>query len=289
MHRVFVLACFLVAFRTVTAQDDLLNELSAKDEPEPTKVLSTFHGTRLINGHSVETKHRGSLEFIITHRFGTINSGGYNLWGLDDASIRLGLEYGITDRLGIGFGRSSYDKTFDYYAKYKLLEQQEGIPVTLTLLGTAAYRAASNVEFPELETADKMAYVAQLLIARKFSPGISLQLMPAFLHRAIVDQDIAVNGLFSLGVGGRVKITKSMALVGEYYARLNEKEESPYYNSIGFGVEFDTGGHVFQLVFTNSIGMVERAFLAETAGDFFEGDIRFGFNITRTFQIAGKK
>jgi hypothetical protein len=282
----FLLVLFCV--QTVSAQDDLLNELSTGDSPEDIAMV-TFNGTRLVNGHSVETKHGGELEFIVTHRFGTLNSGGYNLWGLDGAFIRIGLEYGITDKLGVGMGRSSVDKTYDYYLKYKVFQQGNKVPVTLTAFGSASYNASMNVQFPELKTGEKMSYVAQLHLARKISDRLSLQVSPSFLHRNTVDKDIANNSLVSVGVGGRLKVTKVMALNGEYYLRLNENSNSPYNDAIGLGIEFDTGGHIFHLVFTNSQGMVERPFMAETSGDFFDGDIHFGFNITRTFQLAGKR
>lgn len=290
MMRILFTGLFtLVLVQAALSQDDLLSELGNKELADGELAIGTFNGTRMVNGHSTETLYRGSLEFIITHRFGTLNSGGYNLWGLDDASIRLGLEYGITDRLGVGMGRSSFDKTFDYYVKYKALQQSKHMPITLTALGTASYNASMNVEFPTLTTQEKMSYVAQFLISRKFSSRLSLQVAPVYLHQATVDQDIAVNDLFSVGFGGRMKVTKSMAIIGEYYLRVNENENTPYYDPIGVGVEFETGGHVFQLVFTNSRGMVERSFLAETEGNFFKGDIHFGFNITRTFQLARNK
>jgi hypothetical protein len=270
MMRILFTGLFtLVLVQTVLSQDDLLNELDNKESSDSELTIGTFNGTRMVNGHSTETLYRGSLEFIITHRFGTLNSGGYNLWGLDDASIRLGLEYGITDRLGVGMGRSSFDKTFDYYIKYKALQQGKQMPITLAALGTASYNASMNVEFPTLTTQEKMSYVAQFLISRKFSSRLSLQVAPVYLHQATVDQDIAVNDLFAVGFGGRMKVTKSMAIIGEYYLRVNENENTPYYDPIGSRVEFETGGHVFQLVFTNSRGMVERSFLAETEGDFF--------------------
>lgn len=287
MTRIFTAALLLFAANCLMAQDDLLNQLEKQETKSKADVIGTFHGTRLINGHSVEVKPAGALEFIITHRFGRLNSGGYELWGLDNSAIRIGLEYGITNKLGIGVGRSSDIKTYDYYVKYKILQQQEnGTPITITALATAAYDAYMNKEYPTLKTTDMMSYVAQVLIARKFSSRVSFQVMPAYLHRNTVDKDTVNNSLFSLGIGGRVKITKSMALVGEYYLRTNEMKDNPFNDSIGLGVEFETGGHVFQLVFTNSRGMMERAFLAETTGDFFEGDVHFGFNITRTFQLG---
>lgn len=284
-----VIGCLVII--SAYAQDDLLNELEKNEGDKKDYVIQTFKGTRIVNGHSIETKSAGSLEFIISHRFGAINSGSYDLWGLDFSTIRLGLEYGITDRLGVGIGRSSLDKTFDTYVKYKALRQSTGsgsFPFTLTLLGNMTYKNSKEGDDKNLESNDRIAYVAQALFARKFSPALSLQLAPLFLHRNTVDQNIAVNDLIALGVGGRVKITRSVAISGEYYARLNEKDGSPYKDAIGLGIDIETGGHVFQLIFTNSIGMTERIMVAETPEDFFDGDIHFGFNITRTFQLSKK-
>lgn len=282
-------ACLLLAGFFAFSQDDLLKELEESTPKTNDLTLATFSGTRIVNGHSVETRNRNVLEFIITHRFGTINSGAYEAFGLDNSVVRLGLEYGITDRLMVGIGRTSSDKTFDYFAKYKVLRQSETVPVTLTAFGSAAYLGLKNEELNELSTPDKMAYTTQLLIARKLSSRVSLQLSPSYLYRPVVNQDTTVNNLISLGMGGRFKITKSFALVLEYYLRLNDHSDSPYNDAIGVGLEFETGGHVFQLVFTNSQGMVERQFMAETTGDFFDGDIHFGFNITRAFQLGRKK
>lgn len=282
---VFLLMLYSFAF----AQDDLLKELESSDTKKNNPVISTFSGTRVVNGHSVETRSKNILELIVTHRFGTLNSGAYEAFGLDNSAVRIGLEYGITDRLNVGIGRSSFDKTFDYFGKYKILRQSHTMPVTLTLFASAAYLGLKNPQLNELSTTDKMAYTTQVLLARKLSDRVSLQVSPSYLYRATVDQDAAVNNLMSLGMGGRFKVTKSMAVVLEYYLRMNEKSNSPYNDAIGVNIEFETGGHVFQLVFTNTLGMVERQFMAESAGDFFDGDIHFGFNITRAFQLGRKK
>lgn len=285
-----ILSASLLLFSLVAySQDDLLKELQENEPPSDDAVIGTFSGTRIVNGHSVETRSKNVLEFIITHRFGTLNSGAYEAFGLDNSVIRLGLEYGITDRLMVGIGRSSSDKTLDYFAKYKILQQTETMPVMLTAFASAAYLGLKNDQTNQLNTLDKMAYTTQLLIARKVSSRVSLQLSPSLLYRATVDQDTTVNNLISLGMGGRFKITKSMALILEYNLRLNDKSNSPFNDAIGVCVEFETGGHVFQLVFTNTVGMVERQFMGETTGDFFDGDIHFGFNITRAFQLGRKK
>jgi hypothetical protein len=282
--RIIVTVLLLTCVHALLAQDDLLNELSGEEQSAYT--LATFKGTRVVNGHSVETRPEGTLEFIISHRFGTLNSGAYNLWGLDVSTIRLGLEYGITDRLSAGIGRSSFDKTYDLYGKYKLLRQlEQGFPITVTAFGSVLYNSSLTRNFPELESSDALAYAAQILIARKFSSGFSLQLAPTLVHRNTVDQAIEENTLFALGIGGRARITRSVSLNAEYYPRLNEHPDNPNFDALGFGVEIETGGHVFQLIFTNTLGMMERRMVAQTSNDFFDGGIHFGFNITRTFQL----
>jgi hypothetical protein len=285
-----VLLLFVLSITTVVAQDDLLKELEGSVPEETVYTTSTFKGTRLVNGQSVETKGKGALEFIFAHRFGRVNDGLFELFGLDQAYVRIGLEYGITDKLGAGIGRNSVDKTTDGYLRYKILQQSTGkrnIPVTITGFGNMAIKTTPRKEdagFP-ITLEDRISYTGQLLIARKFSTAFSLQLMPTMVHKNTVDQQIENNDQFALGIGGRVKVSRSVSLTSEYYYRLDVPEANPYYNSFGFGVDIETGGHVFQIVLTNTRGLTERAFLTETTGDFFNGDLHLGFNITRTFQL----
>lgn len=292
MRKILTIGLLFVVL-CVFAQDDLMAELEQQVDPEVIYSLQTFKGTRIINGQSVETKGKGELEFIFSHRFGRINSGSYNFWGLDDAFVRLGLEYGITDRLGIGVGRTSLDKTFDGYLRYKLFKQSSGavnFPVTITAIGTTYIKTSPRAkDNPQFAMEDRLAYSTAILIARKMNSNLSLQLTPVYVHRNAVVQFNENNDDMALGFGGRYKITRSVALSGEYYYRLNAKSNSPNFDSVGFGVDIETGGHVFQLVFTNSAGMFERALVSETTGDFFSGDVHFGFNITRNFQIVRKK
>jgi hypothetical protein len=289
------IALFLVFAAIVAhAQDNLMDLLDKETAPSTDYVSQTFKGTRLVNGQTVETKGKGELEFIFAHRFGPINSGAYELFGLDQAYVRLGLEYGITERLGVGFGRNSVDKTMDGYLRYKILRQSTGavnMPITLTGFANAAIRMSPKKEDAtySITTEDRMSYTTQLLIARKFTQSISLQLMPTFVHKNTVDGNIEKNDTFIIGAGGRVKVSRSVSLTSEYYYRLGIDETNPYYNSLGFGVDIETGGHVFQLVLSNSRGLTERAFLTETTGQFFDGDIHMGFNVTRTFQVAKRK
>ncbi len=277
------------------AQDDLLKEIEKSKAPETDVTIATFKGTRIINGHSIETKPKNTLEFIFAHRFGRINTGWYEMYGLDDALVRLGLDYGITDKLSVSIGRNSTDKTLDGYLKYRLFEQKSGattFPLAVTALAGAAYRFSPERNkdvSDEFQNSDRVSYTAQLLIARKISTALSLQLMPTLVHKNYAEPDIEVNDQFALGFGGRLKLTRSFALTTEYYHNFNFTEDSPFYNSLGFGMDIETGGHVFQLILTNSAGLTERAFVTETRDDFFDGDIHFGFNVTRTFQLKKEK
>lgn len=293
MKRNSAIFFFILCPLLIEAQD-LLSELDKEAKPTTEYATATFKGTRLINGQTVETKGKGALEFIFAHRFGAVNGGVYELFGLDQAYVRLGLEYGITDRLGVGIGRNSVDKTIDSYLRYKVLRQSSGVvnmPFTVSAFGIAAVKTSPKKEDAtyDIQPKDRMSYTAQLLIARKFNSILSLQLMPSFVHKNTVDKSIEKNDQVALGVGGRLKVSRSMALTTEYYYRFDVPDANPYYNPLGFGIDIETGGHVFQLVMTNSRGLTERAYLTETTGNFFNGDIHLGFNITRTFQLKKQK
>jgi hypothetical protein len=278
--------CLLIVLPAL-AQDDLLKELEQSAEPVDTKMQATFKGSRIINGHSVETRPEGVLDFLISHRFGRLNSGAYEFFGLDQSNIRLGLEYGITDRLNIGIGRSSFQKVFDGYIKYKLLWQQMGekrMPVSVVWFSSATINTTRRPE-EDINIDNRMSYTHQLLIGRKFGSDLSLQLTPTIVHRNLVLTTEDENDIFALGFGGRYKITNHVALNAEYFYRLNADQDEATYNAIAIGFDIETGGHVFQLHFTNAQAMVESGFIPETTGNFFEGDIHFGFNISRVFQL----
>jgi hypothetical protein len=283
-----IVFCFFLIPGICWSQEDLLKELQQSEVKETEYISSTFKGSRLINGQTIETRYKGELEFIFAHRFGPMNGGLYELYGLDQAYVRIGLEYGLTDRLGVGIGRNSVDKTVDGFLRYKALRQSKaGMPISVTAFGIMAVKTSPKDEDAgyDITFQDRTSYTAQLLIARKFTPALSLQLMPSFVHKNTVDQSIEDNDQIALGVGGRIKVSRSVALTTEYYYRFNVHDNNPYYNSIGFGVDIETGGHVFQIVITNSRGLTERAFITETTGEFFDGDIHLGFNITRIFQL----
>ena len=286
---------FLLAFATSHAQTDpegLLPNDSAAGKRE--YVSATFKGTRVINGQSVENEAEGVLNFIILHRFGTLNTGAQNLFGLDNANTRFGFEYGVKDWLTLGLGRSSYQKEYDGFARIKILRQttDNHMPISLSYAGTVMTRT-DDVQL--LDSNDKyyfsnrVSYCNQILIARKFSERFSLQLTPSHVHYNIVRDDKDANDVFALGIGGRIKLTKRLALTGEWFATLPGANLEGYHNALSLGVDIETGGHVFQLHFSNSTGMSERTFIGQTTDTWDDGGIHIGFNVSRVFTIVRPK
>ena len=281
----------------ILAQDDLMKMLDNETKNQTEYVSATFKSTRLINGQTIETVGKNQLNFWISHRFGALNTGFIeNFFGLDEARIRLGLEYGISSQLTVGIGRSSQEKMYDFYAKYKLLRQSNTMPITMTLYGSNAVSTIATGSALESGTVmkyndnlERMTYTGQVLIARKFSERISLQIMPTFLHFNKSETSDTPNNMVALGVGGRVKLTKRLSITGEYYyADFNRPASSNYHNSLAVGFDIETGGHVFQLHFTNSRGMIERQFIAQTTKQWSDGGIFYGFNIARSFSLNKK-
>lgn len=250
----------------------------------------TFKDTRIINGHSVETSPLGEMKFIISHRFGPVDQGIYELFGFDQSTIRIGLDYGITDRLTIGAGRSSFEKTYDGYAKFRAIRQStEGWPVSLT-----AYTSANltTLKWPEPDRENyftsRMVYAHQLIIARKFGDAFSLQIMPTLVHLNLVPTAEDPHDIISIGSALRWQLSKSLALLGEYYYNITEQRDPELRNSLALGIEIETKGHVFQLSFSNSRGMTEKFFVTGTRGRWEKAEIGLGFNITRDFRLRGR-
>ena len=274
------------------SQDDLLEFLDEATGEQTEYAYATFKDTRVIHGQSVEQTSMGELRFVIQHRFGKLNDGAYNLFGLDQSTIRFGLEYGIFNWLNAGIGRSSFKKTYDGYLKARLLRQSSGnknMPFTLTAFSGIALNTL-HWDDPERINyfTSRLSYTAQLLIARKFNSSVSIQFMPSYVHRNLVPTEQDQNDIFAVGVGGRFKVSNRTALTAEYYYQLDGYNSTITENSIAVGVDIETGGHVFQFHITNSKGMIEPYFIAETQGILSSGDIYFGFNISRVFVVVKK-
>jgi Membrane bound beta barrel domain (DUF5777) len=285
----------LFAFQQVQAQADTTDLLLLLGPEEETTnyVFATFKSTRVINMHSNENPAAGVLDFRISHRFGAVNTGAENLWGLDVAAMRLGFEYGVTDALMIGFGRSNINKEIDGFFKYKILRQSTGkknMPISLSLFSSMVVRTTSW-EFPDRKNyfTSRLFYCHQLLVARKFNDRLSLQLAPTLVHRNIVPDSTIKHDVLSMGAGGRFKMTKRSSFNFEYFYTLPNQLAPEFTNSLSLGFDIETGGHVFQLHFTNSKPMNEKGFISETTGKWEKGDIMFGFNVSRMFGVVKPK
>lgn len=284
-----ILALFVVS--PAVAQDDLLSLV--EDAPKKEFVTSAFKSTRIVNTHSAELLRAGSLDVRILHRFGTINSGPNNLYGLDQANMRLGFDYGVTDRFMIGVGRSNVNKELDGFLKYRLIWQSTGpgsIPVSVVVVSGATLTTAPYAN-PTRENffTSRMAYYWQLLIARKFSEKLTIQLTPSLVHRNMVPTASDMNDVFSVGFGGRLKLSKRMSFNWDYQYVLPGFLSSGFNNFAAIGVDIETGGHVFQLHITNSVGMNERAFITGTTDRISEMGLRLGFNLSRVFTLSHRE
>jgi opacity protein-like surface antigen len=275
----------------VSGQD--LESLLEDQMSETTEFTSaTFKATRILNGHSIERTQEGQLDFRISHRFGKINSGAYEFFGLDQAHIHLGLEYGIKDWIMVGIGRGTFEKTVDGFTKFSLLRQSSGVrnmPVSISFM-SGIYVNGLHKSDPDMDNyfRHRLAFAQQLMIARKFNPSISLQLTPSYLHRNLMETSNDQKDIFALGAGSRIKLSKRISFNAEYFYLFipdNETLDTEIFNPLSLGIDIETGGHVFQIILTNSVGMTENAFLGHTTGRWLDGDIHIGFNISRMFQL----
>lgn len=290
MKKRFLLFYWVALFPFCAAgQEDLLKFLGP-DEAVTEYATASFKTNRVINLHSLESTAAGVLDVKISHRFGTLDGSLYEFFGLDEANIHLGFDYGITDQLTIGVGRSSFEKTYDGFIKYKFLRQSKGkrnMPITLALLATAAVK---TTKWPDTNRrnyfSSRMYYTYQLIVGRKFNEELSLQLSPTVVHRNLVTTRTEKNDVYALGIAGRAKLTRRLAVNWEYIYVLPGQLATEYFNSISLGFDIETGGHVFQIHFTNSTSMIEKGFIAETNGDPLIGRIHFGFNVSRVFTLV---
>ena len=285
MKKIFLTAFLILASLQLSSQD--LLDILELEAPVPENIVSaTFKGTRIVNGHSIENRKNKELEFIISHRFGRVNTGFEELFGLDQANIRFALEYGLTDDLTAGLGRSSFEKTYDGYLKYSLLKQKTGanaFPFAVSLFGSIAAKSQKAIAGNERTFAESLFYVGQVLIAKKVNSSLSIQVTPTYVHRNLATIAADPHDIFALGFGTRVKLSKRVSLNAEYYQQFQNLTSINARNSLAFGVDIETGGHVFQIILSNAITMVEKSFITETTGNFFGGDIHLGFNLSRTF------
>jgi hypothetical protein len=297
------------------SQDDMLNLLDSIDTKKThDKTIATFKGSKIINAQTIETVKKRTMDFNITHRFGNIgeasNGGAHTLYGLDNvADVRIGFDFGITDNITLGVGRSSQNELIDGFIKYRFLCQttDNHIPFSIAVYSDMSYNPQSSSQFYRgaIETSkrtelQRVSYTTQLIIARKFGWRFSMELLPSYQHRnfvvGVINPDNGseeTNGLYSIGVGGRLKITQRFAIIGDYFYTFsdyrNNNSENPFFAPLALGFEIDTGGHIFHLMFSNSAGIIENNYIPHTTDDWLKGGFKFGFNISRVFGLGGKK
>jgi hypothetical protein len=296
MKKIILIAFALIFNSSLIAQSDMdLLEQDGKKTRDP--VLATFKGTRLVNFHTNENPGKRTLEFRISHRFGVINdnstnSPAYNAFGLDGgASIRLGLEYSYDGRLAFGIGRTSAEKMLDGFIKYKVLMQtvDNHMPISLTLMGGVYTARQKDTKYDGYGLAGRTSYCTQVIIARKFNEKLSLLIAPTVLHYNLVDSAKDKNTGFVIAAVARYKVNRRTAITAEYGYRASKNfsnnSATNYHDSFAIGIDIETGGHVFQMHFTNSFGIVENQFFMKTTDTWKTLGVRLGFNVSRMFAI----
>jgi hypothetical protein len=289
MRMKYLLSLLLVTFSIgyASAQDDLLNQLDTVKSKEKEIEMSAFKGLQICNMQSTKLAAKGEWYMVVSHRFGDLTQGFDNFFGLDMAYTKIGGIYGLTNWLSIGASRQTHDKIYELTAKYKLANQEtDGFPVTIVGYNTMDVNSALKTSlYPHLQFTDRLAFTTQLLVSRKFSEKFSFELAPIYVHKNLYDDVLEQKDLFLVGAGARYKIAKRLSVNLEYAARVITVEgfTSPYHNPLSVGLDIETGGHVFQLVVSNSQPMNDVAYFANTSGDWNGGSIYFGFNMYRSF------
>ncbi|WP_299095944.1 DUF5777 family beta-barrel protein [uncultured Winogradskyella sp.] len=284
MRPLFILIMLLLC-QILTAQgDDLLSEIDT-DSIGDQYATAAFKGLKIVNFESTKLVAKKELTFIVSHRFGSIENGFDSFFGLDDAVTRLNFVYGITDGINIGVSRSSFQKIYEASAKYRLVRQKEnGFPFTIVAYNSILINTALEKEnLPKLEFRDRLGYTAQLLISKKVSSKLSLEVAPTFFHDNFVAYDDQHNSQYAIGFGGRQKLGKRWSINLDYGWHLNRADDSPFKNPLSIGFDLETGGHVFQMHFSNAQAMNTNGFLGQATGDWSDGNIYFGFNLSRVF------
>ncbi|MEN8885167.1 MAG: DUF5777 family beta-barrel protein [Winogradskyella sp.] len=282
-YSIFLLTLSLCLFLTAQ-EDDLLSEIDT-DTVFNNYATAAFKGLKIVNFESTKLVAKKELTLIVSHRFGSVENGFDSFFGLDDAVTRLNFVYGITDAVNIGVSRSSFQKIYEASAKYRLVRQQENtFPFTIVAYNSILVNTSFEKEnLPKLKFRDRLGYTAQLLISKKVSSKLSLELAPTFFHDNFVVYNAQHNSQYAIGFGGRQKLGKRWSLNMDYGWHLNRAENSPFKNPLSIGLDLETGGHVFQMHFSNAQPMNTNGFLGQATGDWTTGNIYFGFNLSRSF------
>lgn len=296
MKQLTTILCAILMGTVALAQDDLLSELEA-DVDNSGPIIAAFKGLKVVNFESTKLAGAGDFYFVVAHRFGSIENGFDDFFGLDNAVTQLKFIYGINEWLNAGIARSSFDKKYGVHAKYRIVGQQEdGFPLTVVGYNLLTINTALDEDLlPNLEFSDRLTYTTQVLLSRKVTSAFSVLLAPTYIHENLATRSVVnnedgstsvfdeENDQFALGLGGRYKVAPRWSINVDYGIHLNRNSNSNFVNPLSIGVDLETGGHVFQMHFTNAQGMFEEAYIVRAQGDWGDGDIYFGFNLSRVF------
>ncbi|REC43408.1 DUF5777 family beta-barrel protein [Chryseobacterium pennipullorum] len=274
---------FLSVFSSVFAfaQEDLLKDIDTLT-PNTETSQPAFKALQIVTGQSTKLPAKKEWYIIVAHRFGDVSTGFKNFFGLDNASTKLGVIYGLTDAVSVSLSRETFMKTFEGSVKYRLLKQNENFPVDIVGYNVMGINTDLDKDnYPYLKFSDRLAYLTQALISRRFNDKLSLQLTPSFVHKNLYEPATEDKNQFLAGLGGRYKISKRVSVNAEYF--VNFDNHSFYKNPLSLGVDIETGGHVFQLLFSNSQVNSDIGYLTNASGNWGKGQIFFGFNLYRVF------
>lgn len=280
----FVFVFFTIGY--ASAQDDLLNQLNAEKSNVKDKETTAFKGLQICNIQSTKMTAKGEWYMVISHRFGDLTEGLDNFFGLDNALTKIGGIYGVTDWLSLGASRHTYNKIYEVTAKYKLADQiTNGFPVSIVGYNTMDINSALSTDmYPNLKFNNRLAYSSQLLVSRKFSEGLSFELGGVYVHKNLFDDAQELKDQYLVAAGGRCKLSKRLSVNLDYAYKINQLESAPLYqNPLSLGLDIETGGHVFQMVFSNSQPMNDVAVFTNATGKWNGGSLYFGFNMYRVF------
>jgi hypothetical protein len=255
---------------------------NAQEEEKPLK--NVFMGTRFINLHSANVPAKNELQMLIQHRFGDISGGFYDFFGLDYASMRLGFEYGITDDLNLGIGRSSYMKTFDSFVKYRILTQSSTMPLTLTATVAGSFPTIKDV-IPEeySDFTEKASGDIQLHIVKSFKK-FAVQVSPGYIGTGYIPVESDSYSFFTVAFGGAVKLAKKVTFNIEYLHRFEDEIDNT--NPFSASIDLGTSGHLFQIMISNVQQMYDQGIITNPeGGDWTEGHLFLGFNLIRAFNF----
>jgi hypothetical protein len=264
------------------AQEDLLKDIDTIQTKNTATSPPAFKALQIVTGQSTKLSAKNEWYVVIAHRFGDVSKGFKDFFGLDDASTNLGVIYGVTDVLSLSLSRETNLKTFEGGAKYKLVKQSENFPFDVVGYNVMAVNTdLSTDNYPHLKFGDRLSYLTQALISRRFNENFSLQLTPSYVHKNLYEPMVEDKNQFLTGLGGRYKISKRISINAEYF--VNFDNHSFYKNPLSIGMDIETGGHVFQLLFTNSQLNSDIGYLTNASGKWEKGQIFFGFNLYRVF------